>query len=217
MMVFAVIVAVCVVLCLVFVSPPLDGFLGLIGLSTVSSFGGGEAYVGVADGFLVAAGIVDPAAFYGQIVPVANALPGPILVKIAAGIGYVAGFELAGPVLGLVLAAGAFLVSIGSCCALALGVLAGYDRARHSLLVRNIASYILPVICGLLASTAVSMLHASARIGDAAGMPGWLVVLATLAVCAVIAVLHRWTHGKDLVVIVACSVLGLAIALVLAL
>ena len=40
--------------------PATLGLLGLILVSTVSSFGGGEAYVGVADGFFVAPGSSNP-------------------------------------------------------------------------------------------------------------------------------------------------------------
>jgi chromate transport protein ChrA len=141
-------------------------FLGLILASTVTSFGGGEAYVGVADGFFVASGMVDTSVFYGQVVPIANALPGPILVKIAAGVAFLIG--------GWALAGAAFFVAAASCSAIAVGVLAGYDRARNSLLIRNVSTYILPVICGLLASTAVSMLYSQRphrRRGECATVP----------------------------------------------
>ncbi|TFB51064.1 chromate transporter [Cryobacterium tagatosivorans] len=117
--------------------PATDGFVLLAALSTVSSFGGGEAYVAVADGFFVAPGLVDPLDFYGQIVPVANALPGPILVKVAAGIGYAVGAAAGGPVAGIALTTAVMLV-VGVCAAIALAVLAGYDAARHSSFVSMI-------------------------------------------------------------------------------
>ncbi|WP_210480155.1 chromate transporter [Naasia sp. SYSU D00948] len=192
-------------------APENGSFLGLITFSTLSSFGGGEAYVGVADGFFVAPGLVESSVFYGQVVPVANALPGPILVKIASGLGYVVGFDLAGPALGAVLASAAFLASIGACSALALGVLAGYDKARHSLFVRNIASFILPVICGLLASTSVSMLHSNAAIGAEAGVPPVLIVGGTIAVAAAVPLVHRLARVPDVLIIVACGALSLAL------
>jgi chromate transporter len=151
--------------------------------------------------------------FYGQVVPVANALPGPILVKIASGLGYVIGFEVAGPALGAILASAAFLASIGACSALALGVLAGYDTARHSLFVRNIASFILPVICGLLASTSVSMLHSNAAIGGEAGVAPVLVVLGTIAVAMAVPLVHRLVRIPDVLIIVACGALSLALLL----
>lgn len=178
-------------------------FLGLILFSTVTSFGGGEAYVGVADGFFVTSGIVDSSVFYGQIVPVANALPGPILVKIATAIAFVQG--------GWPLAVAAFLVAVGSCSALAVAVLGGYDRARNSLLIRNVSSYILPVICGLLASTAVAMLHSNARIASEAGVPAAVTVLATIALAASVPLIHRLRRISDALLIVAFGALTLAV------
>lgn len=190
-------------------------FLSLITLSTLSSFGGGEAYVGVADGFFVASGIVDTSAFYGQIVPVANALPGPILVKIAAGLGYVVGLEVAGPVLGLLLALAAYLASIGSCCAVALAVLAAYDKTRQSLFARNLTNFILPVICGLLASTSISMMQSNIVIAGDAGIPGAVSSVSTLALAGAVALVHRFLNVPDILVIAACSLLSLGALMVI--
>ncbi|MDR5690585.1 chromate transporter [Agromyces indicus] len=181
-------------------------FLGLVLASTVTSFGGGEAYVGVADGFFVAGGDLESSVFYGQIVPVANALPGPILVKIAAGIGYVLGGEA-----GLPAAIAAFLVAVGSCSAIAVAVLAGYDRARNSLLVRNVSTYIMPVICGLLASTSVAMLQSNVRIAEEAGAPAGVTVLASIALAALVPLVRIRLKVPDIVFIVVFGTLSLAI------
>ena len=187
------------------------GFLGLILVSTVSSFGGGEAYVGVADGFFVASGIVESSVFYGQIVPVANALPGPILVKIAAGVAYTVGAESGSTAAGVVLAVAALLITVGSCCAVALLLLAGYDRARDSIFVRNISAYILPVICGLLASTSVSLLHASAGIAEGAGIaPVWAVV-GSVALALTVPFIHRLATVPDIVLILVFGGASLAL------
>lgn len=189
--------------------------LGLVSLSSLSSFGGGEAYVGVADGFFVASGMVDSASFYGQIVPIANALPGPILVKIATGIAYSIGFGGGGFVLGIIFATLAFLVSIGACCVVALGVLAAYDQAQHSLFVQNVAGFILPVICGLLASTSVSMLHSNARISEQAGLSGWIAVLGSIALAGGVALVHRTAKVPDIVLVLLCG--GASFALLITL
>ena len=188
----------------------------LAALSTVSSFGGGEAYVAVADGFFVASGIVDPLEFYGQIVPVANALPGPILIKVAAGMGYTVGAAAGGPVAGIALASVIMLVTIGACAAIALALLAVYDSARRSRFVRMISAIILPVVCGLLTSTSVALLHASAVIGDRAGLPGPAVVVGTIVVAVAVAFVHARVRVPDLVVIAACAFLSLGIVLAVA-
>lgn len=150
-------------------------FVGLIALSSITSFGGGEAYVGVADGFFVQAGFVSPDIFYGQLVPVANAMPGPILVKIASGLGYGFGAETGGPVTGTAFAVICFFVSIAACSAVALAVMAAYGRVSQSRFVQDLGDLILPVICGLLLTTSVSMVSANVDIGLKEGLAApWL-------------------------------------------
>ncbi len=139
-------------------------FLGNILVSTVTSFGGGEAYVAVADSIFVQGGYVKADIFYGQIVPVANALPGPILVKIAAAIGFVWGQAGGSLWAGALLAAACAMLAIGACCAVAMLVLNFYEALRHSVFVMSLKRYILPVICGTLASTSLAMLYESMKI-----------------------------------------------------
>ena len=184
-------------------------FFSLILVSTVSSFGGGEAYVGVADGFFVATGLVESTLFYGQIVPVANALPGPILVKIASGIAYGVGVEAGSVITGTVFAIAAFLITVGGSSSLALLLLAGYDRARNSLFVRNISTFILPVICGLLAATSLSLLHASAGIADNAGVPAIAAIVGSLALAMLVPLVHRVGRVPDIALIIGFGALSL--------
>ncbi|WP_181026871.1 chromate transporter [Pseudoclavibacter sp. RFBB5] len=188
----------------------LVGFQALVLTSTLTSFGGGEAYVGVADGFFVASGLIESTVFYGQIVPVANALPGPILVKVAAGTAFVLGGSL-----GWVFAAVAFILTVASCSAVAVGVLSGYDRARNSLLIRNISTFILPVICGLLASTALSMLLSNVRIAGEAGVPGLITVPVSVLLAAAVPTIRRRVRIPDIALIVifaGLTLLGLTLA-----
>lgn len=205
-------VAVAVVTAVV-LGPDPGALLGLVTFSTLSSFGGGEAYTGVADGFFVSSGLVEETVFYGQIVPVSNALPGPTLIKLASGISYAVGVGLGGTALGVVLAVAAFLASTGVCTAIALGLLAGYGRARHSLFVRNLGDFILPVICGLLASTAVSIVHSALRIAGGAGVPGALGIVGVLALAVVAALVHRTGRVPDIGIILAGGALSLALLL----
>ncbi len=176
---------------------------GLVALSAITSFGGGEAYVAVADGFFVAGGHVTSEAFYGQMVPVANALPGPILVKLAAAVGWQAGDG--GLLASAVVALACGVVAVAVCTALAVLIMGGYATAERSVVVQALGTYILPVIAGLLVTTTVSMLHAAARIGSANGVSSAGVVGATLL--AVIAMSWaRQRHGvHDMVLLAAAS------------
>lgn len=176
-------------------------FMSLVGLSTVSSFGGGEAYVGVADGFFVAPGHVDSLEFYGQVVPVANALPGPILVKVASALGYSFGLANGGPGLAVAVAGLAFVLSVALCSALAVLVMAGYGKASKSAFVRNLSVHILPVICGLLVTTSLSMVLANVDIGLAAGASPVVVAWATVAGVVLLWWLQRRYQLHDLVLL----------------
>ncbi len=201
---------------LVLAGPVGGELMGLVAFSTVTSFGGGEAYVGVADGFFVASGLVPSALFYGQIVPVANALPGPILVKVASGIGYAFGFELGGPGLGFLFATCSFAMAIGACCAVAIAVIAAWTKVARSAFMVNLGRYILPVICGLLLTTSVSMLLANAEIAMRGGVSPSPVAWASLvAVGAMWWAQHRF-RLHDLVLLAGAGVTSLAVLLAVA-
>lgn len=58
-----------------------SAYIGEGFLSSLLSFGGGDAYLTIADGLFVQGGTVVSADFYGQLVPVANALPGSISAR----------------------------------------------------------------------------------------------------------------------------------------
>lgn len=185
------------------------GFLGLIGLSTVTSFGGGEAYVGVADGFFVASGIVPGSEFYGQAVPVANALPGPILVKVAAALGYSYGLQSGGWQLGLLFALATFLLSVAACSVIAMLIMGGYGKVSNSAFVRRLGAYVLPVICGLLITTCLSMLRANMAIARNADVNAPAVGWATIVGAVGLWRLDRRFHLHDVLLLLVAGGLSL--------
>lgn len=187
--------------------------VSLIGLSTLSSFGGGAAYIGVADGFFVASGLVPAAQFYGQMVPVANAMPGPVLIKLATAVGYGYGDGMGGTAMGILVAGLGFLVAVCSCSALALAFLAVYEKASQSTFMRHLGSVVLPVICGLLLTTMASMLNASVEIAHGAAVSDVGTAWAFVAGVAVLwGVQRRWTP-HDFTLIFCAGVTSLALML----
>ena len=205
-----------VLLAVVVAGPRAGELLGLVALSTVTSFGGGEAYVGVADGFFVAGGYVTSSMFYSQLVPIANALPGPILVKLAAGIGYGVGSVDGSLVDAWVLGIGAALVAIGSCTAVAVLVMGAYHRAGRSPVVRDIGRYILPVICGLLVTTSAAMFNASADVAERAQASPAATVWLSLTGVAVVTTLRHLRLMNDVVLLLCCGGISLGALLVVA-
>lgn len=202
-----------VVAALVLGGPVGGELLGLVAFSTVTSYGGGEAYVGVADGFFVASGTVPSAMFYGQIVPVANALPGPILVKVASGIGYAFGFEVGGPALGVLFAVCSFAMAVGACCAVAVAVITAWTKVARSVFMVNLGRFILPVICGLLLTTSVSMVLANAEIAVRGGVAPAPVAWASLLAVGVMWWVQRRFRVPDLVLLAAAGVTSLVVLL----
>lgn len=148
----------------------LDGlkFIGLVGVSTLTSFGGGAAYIGVADGFFVASGLISSTLFYGQLVPVANAMPGPVLIKLAAAMGFAYGLLSGGWLVALGMFVAALVVSVASCSAVAVAIMDFYAKHSRSLFLLRLDRFILPVICGLLLTTSLSMINSMVEIGGIA-------------------------------------------------
>ena len=179
----------------------------LVLASAVTSFGGGEAYVAVADGYFVVGGYVDSDAFYQQAVPVANALPGPILVKLAALIGLIA----SGPGwLGWVAALTCAVAAVCGTLLPAVIVAVGSEAAQHSWFVTTLGAWVLPVVCGLLATTAVSMLDSSVRVATDVGWSPGLAMLSVLAAVVVLVHLQRRTTHRDIPLILAAGSASLA-------
>ncbi len=134
------------------------GFLTNALLSSFTSFGGGEAYVSVGDGYFVHTGYVSPAIYYNQLVAAANALPGPISIKLVAGIGFVFGTNIGGIGFGWLLALAGCSIAIACSAIVAIVMYLFFDSLSHSPRVLLMKKYMLPVICGMLISTMFSIL-----------------------------------------------------------
>ena len=140
----------------------LAGYLSFLARGTVSvlmSFGGGDAYLAVADGLFVEAAIISSDAFYGDIVAVANILPGSILCKALTAIGYYYGISVTGNIPGgLAFALGGFGCSVAVSC-LVFGIIFHlYERFSGFRSMQTISHYIGPIICGLLGTVSLGLL-----------------------------------------------------------
>ena len=86
-------------------------------LSSILSFGGGDAYLAVAGGMFVTSGLVLYSDFYSNLVPVANAIPGSILCKILTGTGYFLGYRANGSIwTGILTGLGGFGCAVAMSC-----------------------------------------------------------------------------------------------------
>jgi len=152
------------------------GFFGKAALSAVTSFGGGEAYVAVAEGAFVGEGMgfVPRAALYTRLLPIANALPGPILVKILAGIGYDVGYAAGGMGMGLLTALTCMSIGVGVTCGVFVPVHAAYRRFSGLSVFVRLKRFILPVVCGLLLTTMLSMAESVLHTAQNAGLSPYM-------------------------------------------
>lgn len=133
-------------------------FIGNGFLSSVLSFGGGDAYLSVAQGMFVDSGIISYHDFYGNIVSIANALPGSILCKILSGCGYIIGFNQNQSVLeGLFAGICGFACSVAASGAIVIAVRAIYDKYENLRIFAVVKHFIRPIISGLLLNVALSL------------------------------------------------------------
>lgn len=129
-------------------------------------------------------GTVAGADFYGQLVPVANALPGSILCKVLTGIGYLAGFRAGGMSAGLALSLAGFAVSVAA-SGFIFGIIARLLRTFHDVPVfRQISLWVRPIISGLLLNVALSMLRTNLETGAGLFLPEEIVLGASIALAA---------------------------------
>jgi chromate transporter len=135
-------------------------FIGQGLISALMSFGGGDAYLAVANGLFVNTGMVGYEDFYYKIASVANALPGSILCKILAGVGYVLGYQNGGGMLtGFAVAASGFACSVAASGGTFSAVAYIYERFENLEIFDTLKRYIRPIVAGLLLSVCASMIY----------------------------------------------------------
>lgn len=181
-------------------------------LSSILSFGGGDAYIAMADGLFAGSGIVSQDDFYGIVVPVSNALPGSILCKVLAGCGFSAGMETPGSMAAaLVLGISGFAIAVAmSCATFAAGsfLLAFLkNSAAFGALERSIGC----VVSGLLLTVLLGLLQLSVNAAPSATPPVLAIMLP-----AVIAILNLYAKQRfNLPALAAVVLSAVASALVL--
>lgn len=119
-------------------------------ISSLISFGGGDAYLTVADGLFVSTGMVSADEFYGTIVPLVNLLPGSILCKVLSGIGYtMGGYSMAFLGFACSFAASCGIVSVVGCLYRGMGELPIFQAVKQ---------WIRPVVSGLMLNVILTLL-----------------------------------------------------------
>ncbi len=156
-------------------------FVGQGLISALMSFGGGDAYLAVANGLFVNSGMIGYEDFYSKVAAVANALPGSILCKILAGVGYILGHQTGGGMLtGYAVAASGFACSVAASGGTFSAVAYVYERFENLEIFDTIKRYIRPIVAGLLLSVCASMVYQNMTIANQNGWPVYTMALFTL-------------------------------------
>ncbi len=134
-----------------FVNHEIMCFYGRGILSAWMSFGGGDAYMTIADGIFVGGGMITSQQYYNHIVPAVNVLPGSILCKTLAAAGYYTGWNLTQNIgVGLLFSIAGFGCSIAASCSIFMLAYHLYDYLITLQVFRIIRKWIRPIIGGLL-------------------------------------------------------------------
>jgi len=132
--------------------------------SSLSSFGGGEVYYTIADEVFVQTGFISEDIYLSRILGIAGAMPGPVIVSILAGIGFSYGNHLNGAALGWLFG---LLGASMAITATALGASLLYtvfELLKDSLRLRMIIDNIIPMVCGVLLSVALTLLTRASHV-----------------------------------------------------
>ena len=179
------------------------GYVLNVGISTVTSFGGGEAYLVVADNFFAQTGYIDPSVFYSQVVAVSNALPGSILIHLASGVGYIYGVNLGGIGVGWLMAMVGIVLAVGVSAIGALIMLIGFETLKDAERLMLLKKYILPVVCGMLISTILSIVYEALKITTyKVHLPASAGLGFMAALFAAMLLLHKRYHWNDLIILI---------------
>lgn len=185
-------------------------------LSSLLSFGGGDAYLAIAGGMFVSGGLVAYQSFYSLLVSVANASPGSILCEVLSGVGYFLGLSITGsPLGGFALAACGFACSIAMSCITFSFANYLYEQFEDLSIFDSLRRLIRPIISGLLLTVVLGFLYNCLMVGSSASWPDWLAV----AICIVLAFANRHVGKrfsvKPLYVVFASAALSLAVCNIL--
>ncbi|MCL2708856.1 MAG: chromate transporter [Defluviitaleaceae bacterium] len=170
--------------------------------SSLTSFGGGEAYIGVADSVFVQTGYIAAEDYYGKIIGISSAMPGPVLVSIASGIGFAYGAGVGGTPFGWLFGSLGFAVSVSATAIGALAVYSFFGMFEGSARLKKIIVYIMPVVCGMLGSTALSLIFQAASVMTREGF--WPAVSLAVVAAAFVSMLilrRVWRLGDPILLL----------------
>lgn len=145
-------------------------------LSSLMSFGGGDAYLTIADGLFVPH-YVGEEEFYNHLVLIVNVLPGSILCKTLAGIGYVFGENVTGSMAGgAAMALAGFACSVAASCGVFHTIYHVYGWLERIEVFVKIKKSIRIIVSGLLLTVMAGLVKSGMTSNSNPDLP-WFTIL----------------------------------------
>lgn len=174
--------------------------------SSVISFGGGEAYLTVADSMFTGQQITETQ-LYSQLLPVVNALPGSILTKMLAGVGFYYGINSTQSIAaGIAVAIAGFIVAISASGAVLCAVMYIYEIFEQLTIFELLGKCIKPIIGGLLISTGLALFYQEQVIMKNCGVGLLGTIIFFLVLFFIITLLRKNKKIPDVVIILVCGI-----------
>ena len=159
-------------------------FMGKGLFSSIISFGGGDAYLTVADGLFVESQMITENEFYANIVPVVNVLPGSILCKTLSGIGFYVGQSASGQfVSGLLVALLGFVCSVAASVGIFMLAHIFYGSVSELNVLQGVRKWIRTIVSGLMLTVICSLVYTCRTIQE--NSYGWIYVAIMILIYAV--------------------------------
>ena len=179
--------------------------------SSLISFGGGDAYLAIAEGMFIESNMIPSEIFYGQLVPAVNAVPGSILCKTLSGIGFYIGWIENNNILkGVILAFSAFgtaIVASGMIITLGEHVKNLVNKTNFFVKLKD---WIMVVVSGLLINIIITLVNQNMSIVQDMQINkfwGVLLTLCLLMVSYIIKNKFKWANIINIIVLAMISCL----------
>lgn len=186
----------------IIINPTMFEFPGRAFLSTLMSFGGGDAYLTIADGMFVDSGMISEEVFYGQIVTVVNVLPGSILCKCLSGMGFYIGNQIGGTAAGIALGLSGYACSVAASCGIFFLIYYFYDALTAFDSFNFISRWIRPIVVGLLIKVMLGLVSSNIALSDFSGRRTLAIIIFTIVLTAGNYLFRRKIKNKNFALIV---------------
>jgi len=178
-------------------------------LSAVTTFGGGEAYIAVADGIFVQTGFITTEAYYGQVIGISSAMPGPVLMSIAAGVGFVYGNAMGGVLYGWLFGLLSIFIAVAATAFGAIFLYVCFGMFKESYRLKMVIKYMMPIVCGILIGISLTLLNQAAGVLVREGINAWVGFGIVFAMYLCMMFLRKKYRVKDIPLILAGGFLSL--------